>query len=305
MTEKLLLERLARPDVYPLDVVLDTDAYNEIDDQYALAYLIGNKDKLDIKAICAAPFSNFKAGDPGLGMELSYDEILNVLDLLGENGYGDRVFHGSRSYLPSEKKPVRSAAAERIVELALKRSVTDPPLYVVAIGAATDVASAILMEPSIIDRIVVVWLGGHAHHWPVNDEFNMKQDVAAARILFDSCVPVVQLPCMGVVSAFTTTGPELRYWLKGKNRFCDYMVDFTEAEAGRYAQGRYWSRAIWDVTAVGWLVSDEFQKDCLVHSPVCQYDNRYSFDQTRHFIRYVYWINRDALIKDLFEKISC
>ena len=34
-----LVKRLQRP-AHPVDVVLDTDAYNEIDDQYAIAYLL-------------------------------------------------------------------------------------------------------------------------------------------------------------------------------------------------------------------------------------------------------------------------
>ena len=62
-------------------------------------------------------------------------------------------------------------------------------------------------------------------------EFNCKQDVAAARVVFSSGAPLVLLPCMGVVSAFTATGPELEYWLKGKNALCDYLVGNTIGEA--------------------------------------------------------------------------
>ncbi len=47
----------------------------------------------------------------------------------------------------------------------MARSRDDSLLYVATIGAITNVASAILMEPEIITRIVVVWLGGHALHW--------------------------------------------------------------------------------------------------------------------------------------------
>lgn len=85
-----------------------------------------------------------------------------------------------------------------------------------AIGAITNVASAILKNPDIIDRIVIVWLGGNALHWPENKEFNLYQDVAAARIIFECGAALVQLPCSGVVSEVTTTGPELDAYLKGK-----------------------------------------------------------------------------------------
>ena len=39
MTIAQLLKNLQVPD-HPVDVVLDTDAYNEIDDQFAIAYLL-------------------------------------------------------------------------------------------------------------------------------------------------------------------------------------------------------------------------------------------------------------------------
>lgn len=40
-----------------MDVVIDTDAYNEIDDQYAISYLVKKSDKLKLQALYAAPFS--------------------------------------------------------------------------------------------------------------------------------------------------------------------------------------------------------------------------------------------------------
>ena len=64
-----------------VDVLLDTDAYNEVDDQYAIAYLLRCGEKLNVKAITAAPFSNIKVSSPKEGMELSYNEILNILSL--------------------------------------------------------------------------------------------------------------------------------------------------------------------------------------------------------------------------------
>lgn len=48
-----------------IDVVIDTDTYNEIDDQYALAYLINSGEKLNLQGIYAAPFSNRKSVHPG------------------------------------------------------------------------------------------------------------------------------------------------------------------------------------------------------------------------------------------------
>lgn len=297
-----LLKRLEKPSG-PVDVVIDTDTYNEIDDQYALAYLIKSDHKLKLKGIYAAPFLNVRAENVRQGMEKSYQEILNILSLMGRRDLEPLVYKGSDRYLPSETEPVRSPAAEHLAKLAMGYS-ADKPLYVVAIGAITNVASALLIEPAIRERIVLVWLGGNAYHWPDNKEFNLLQDVAAARIVFGCGVALVQLPCAGVVSAFTTSGPELEHWLRGKNALCDYLVDYTTSQALEDGGGPCWTRTIWDVTAVAWLLDGEFMLDRLEHSPIPEYDDRYAFDNTRHFIRYVYHIRRDQLFEDLFRTLA-
>ena len=299
--ELSLLKKLEKPKG-KIDVVLDTDAYNEIDDQFALAYLLRSKEKLNTRAIYAAPFYNEKSDSPADGMEKSYQEILHMLRLIGEQELTSHVYKGSEKYLPDEKTPVFSRAAEHLTQLAMQYS-AENPLYVIAIGAITNIASALLMKPEIQDRIVLVWLGGNAHHYPHNIEFNCYQDVAAARVVFGCGAALVQLPCQGVVSAFTTCAGELEMFLRGKNELCDYLVDIAENE-GSQSPYRTWTRVIWDVTAVAWLLDGDFMLDKLVPSPIPQYDNHYSFDSNRHFIRYVYQINRDALYEDLFQKLT-
>lgn len=297
-----LIRRLEKPKGR-VDVVIDTDTYNEIDDQYALSYLIKSDEKLDLKAIYAAPFFNEKSTGPADGMEKSYREIMNVLTLLEREDLKEHVYRGSTEYLPSETEPVISDAAKDLAERAMNYT-EEHPLYVVAIAAITNVASAILLNPDIKNRIVLIWLGGNATNWPDNKEFNLYQDVAGARIVFGCGVPLVQLPCMGVVSAFTTSGPELEYHLRGKNKLCDYLVNVTTTEAAACNGGPVWTRPIWDVTAVAWLLDGDFEEDCLIHSPIPEYDNRYAFDNNRHFIKYVYHIKRDKLFADLFAKLS-
>lgn len=296
-----LLHRLQRP-AGKIDVVLDTDTFNEIDDQFALAYLMKSDEKLHLKAIYAAPFHNEKSTGPADGMEKSYAEIQHLLCLMGRTDFAENVFRGSTAYLKDEKTPVPSDGAEHLSRLAMEYT-PQQPLYVVAIGAITNVASALLLKPEIADRMVVVWLGGNAHDWPDNLEFNCMQDVAAARVVTDSGVALVQLPCAGVVSAFATCAGELEMYLRGKNELCDYLVDMTEREGAAGSRYRVWSRVIWDVTAVGWLLDDDFMLDKLVPMPIFQYDHHYSFDSRRPFMRYVYHINRDALFDDLFRKL--
>lgn len=289
----------------PIDVILDTDAYNEIDDQFAIAYLLKAPEKLNIKAICAAPFLNRKSESPADGMEKSYQEILKILNLAGREDLHSITYRGSTTFLADEKTPVESEAASRIAAIAQDYS-PEHPLYIVAIGAITNVASALLMAPEIKEKIVVIWLGGHALHWPDNGEFNLMQDVASARIIFGSGVPLVQLPCMGVVSSVTTTAPELIHWLRGKGPLCDYLCDNTIAEAESYAAGKPWSRVIWDITAIGWLLNDHqhLMQDRAERRPIPEYDHHFASDFRNGFYTYVWHVNRDAIFNDLFTRLT-
>lgn len=303
MTQEQLIRNLLPP-THKVDVVLDTDAYNEIDDQFAIAYMLRSPEKLNVREIYAAPFFNSHSSSPEDGMERSYEEILKVLDLAGASELKAHVYRGSRTYLPSETEFVESPAARALVKLSQDYS-AENPLYVVAIGAITNIASALLMDPTIKERIVISWLGGTAHHMPNSREFNMYQDIAAARVIFGCGAPVVQLPCRGVVDAFTVSGAELEKWLMDKNPLADYLARNAIAEAESYAAGRPWTRVIWDVTAAAWLLNENnrFMDSHLVPAVIPQYDDHYSFDNRRHFMRYVDHIKRDPLMNDLFTKL--
>ena len=279
------------------DAVLDTDTFNEIDDQFALAYFMRSPERITPRAIYAAPFFNSHSSSPEDGMEKSYDEILNILSLCGRDDFIPNVFKGSKNYLPDEKTASASPAASDLAARAMNYT-PDNPLYVLAIGAITNIASAILLNPEIISRIVVVWLGGNSHDicWP---EFNMMQDIAAARVIFNSTVPFVQLPCCGVVSHLTTTGPELRFHLEGKSKIGDYLCKLTCKEVGD--TGHVWSRVIWDISVVAWMLG--LAADRVTAAPLPSYDNGYVFNGSRHFMKYVYWLNRDEVFKDLFAKL--
>lgn len=291
-----------------VDVILDTDAYNEIDDQFAISYLLLSGERLNTVGLCAAPFFNSLSTGARDGMEKSYDEILKLLGLLGRDDLKAKTYRGSAEYLPDEKTPVESEAARFIVESAKKYS-PEAPLYIVAIGAITNVASAILLDPSAMENTVVVWLGGHAMHcdWGKGEaaEFNMKQDIAGARVLFESKTPVVMLPCGGVVSAFTLSGAECEYWLKDVNPLADYLARNTIEAAEKYAKGRPWTRVIWDVTAVAWLLNngDRFIKSRVINSMLPEYDMSYSYPVGAKEISYATFINRDELMNDLITKI--
>ena len=66
-----------------LDMVLDTDTYNEVDDQFALCYALCSPERLNVQAVYAAPFFNDRSNGPEQGMERSYDEIVRLLGKMG------------------------------------------------------------------------------------------------------------------------------------------------------------------------------------------------------------------------------
>ena len=41
-----------------LTCVIDSDTYNEVDDQFAISYALLSPERLDVKAVYAAPFSS-------------------------------------------------------------------------------------------------------------------------------------------------------------------------------------------------------------------------------------------------------
>lgn len=287
-----------------IDAVLDTDTYNEVDDQFALAYMLRSNEKINIKAIYAAPFYNEKSSSPEDGMEKSYEEITRVLEYIGNSELKKIVYKGATRYLPDEKTAVNCDAVDNLIELARKYS-SEKPLYVVAIATITNIASALIKAPDIADNIVIVWLGGHALHIGDSFEFNMYQDVAAARVVFNSEAPLIQIPCRGVVTHFAVSKPEFEFWLKGKNDLCDFLVGRV-FDAQKNFDGKPWTRVIWDVTAVAWLLNenDRFMKSEIISAPIPEYDFKYAIGSGRKLIRYVTFINRDVLLEDLVNKLT-
>lgn len=301
MTNEQRMKNLTPP-AKMVDVVLDTDAFNEIDDQYAIAYLLRSKDRLNTRAIYAAPFLNMNSQSAKDGMEKSYDEILKVIKLCGESV---DVFKGSDNFLTDEKTPVISPAAQDLANRVNDYS-PENPLYVVAIGAITNVASAMLLNPKMAENAVVVWLGGQAMHYSDTKEFNLYQDVAAARVVMGSGVPFVHLPCAGVVNSFRISQPELEAWFIGKGELATYLAKNTIELAKKFYKYKTWRRVIWDITPVAWLLNDNqrFMRTRKIPTPLPSYEFMWEEKEGAELMEYAYSINPDVLWADVVEKLT-
>ena len=297
---------LAIPGPGRVRVVLDTDTYNEIDDQYAVAYSLLSPERMSVEAIYAAPFVNNRSTSAAQGMEKSYEEILRLLKFLHVDE--SIALRGSDRFFGQRDRPVDSPAARNLIEKALKRG--DGPLYVLTIGGPVNVSSAILMEPKIKEKIVVVWLGGTPQYRPSASEFNLRQDVIASQVLFDSGVPLVQIPTKNVAEHLRTTIPELHQHLRGRSRLGDYLygqfLQYFAVRMNRRGQkeGFPWSKVIWDISAVAWLNNPEWVPSEIVPSPVLTDDMRWESASGRHDIRVATNVDRDAVFNDLFSRLS-
>ena len=110
-----------------IHAVIDSDTYNEVDEPVRNFICNAFTGKNTDGSIYAAPFSSdFFArlmqtdgvaipmtGDLKEGLELSYQEILKLLGLLGRDDFKERVFRGSERYMTVKDQPVDSDAARR------------------------------------------------------------------------------------------------------------------------------------------------------------------------------------------------
>lgn len=292
-------QRLARlqPPSGPITAVLDTDTYNEIDDQFAVVYALLSPEQMTIEAIYAAPYLNDRSSSAADGMEKSYEEILRLLDKM-KRPADSLVHRGSAGFLESLDQPLESDATRDLIRRA---QASEGPLYVITVGAPTNVASALLLEPSIVNKIVVVWLGGKGLNWSDAREFNLQQDVLASQVLFDSGVPLIQLPTISVTSHLLTTVPEVETYLAGKGEIGDYLVQiFKDYHQDHYA----WSKVIWDISAVAYLIDPSWFETEVRSTPILTDELTYRFDDTRPPYRVATYVHRDPVYKDMFRKIE-
>ncbi len=295
MTLQKLQEMLRTPGVLP--IILDTDAYNEVDDQFCIAYCMRSPERIALRSINAAPFLNERSTSPADGMEKSYREIFKVMSLV-DPAASIPVYRGSASFLPDAKTPVESPAADNIINTVMN---SEEPVLIVAIGAITNVASALIKCPELANRTAVIWLGGHAQHHSDTREFNLYQDVPAAQVVFDSGIPLVQVPCFGVCTEVSTSVPELKHYLAGKNPLCDYLVKNVSDECeGIYAC----SRIIWDITAAAVLTVPRACDMVTVPRPLVMTEGHYAYDDARPHYIYIRHLRRDPIFADLFRKLS-
>lgn len=313
-----------------VDVVIDTDATNEIDDEYAVVWALLRSDRLRLHGLVACPYgfspeliasgallaeldakrlarrltaagidvSRIPRLDPGDGMRRAHAELSRILGLAGDSTAA-RVHVGAERYLPRADEPVDSPGARFLIEAAHDNG--DQPLYVVAIGCATNVASALLLDPSLVERIVVVWTAAYPSFWPgANASFNLAQDVPAARVLLESGVPLVFLPGYYVGEELRVSRAEIAAHVAGRGVFGEYLHGLYEAHPrGGHMLGQ--SKVLWDLINIAWLLEPAWFSVHSVPTPSLGDDLRWiPHGSGRHAMLEAIDVDRDEIFADLY-----
>lgn len=284
-------------------VILDTDMYNEVDDQFALTYIMKSLQNIDLEAITIAPFSKSGyAEDVSIeeGIERSYQTTLKILKMINKEDYIPKVYKGATKYF--KDNPNDNEAINKIIEIANKNEKTT----ILGIGAITNIAMAIKKDPTIIPKIEVIWLGGNSFLSHQNREFNFIQEIEGIRLVYNSKVKLTIIPCRNVSSHLTTTKYELEHYI-GDTEIGKYLIDtmvnckkgYYQKESDTYGS----SKTLWDLAAIAYIINKDWFTIEHISCPNILDDGRYEMTKNRHEVTFVNDLSRNKIFNDYFKKM--
>lgn len=268
--------------------IIDADAKNEIDDQWALALALLSPERFDVVGIVGATF--VWGGEKSIAMSVTeIDTVLARLDMTGKIP----VYPGAHP-LRYRYEPSSSAGVDFIIEEAMKASPEDP-LWIIGLGAATDIACAYLKEPRIADRIVVFW---HLRtQWPDKClNFNVFGDPHAARLLFDSPMSFV---LFDTGTYLYTSMEESEKEVKPYGAIGEYLHNI------RIGNDWYMSdtKGFFDLGDISALLDPDIAYYQEVSCPEVDHDLSYRFKGTKGNILRCYHVDRDQTFQLLYDKL--
>ncbi len=255
----------------PRRIFIDSDAKNEIDDQYAIVRAL-IAPELRVEGITAAGFHDRKSG-----AQRSYDEIERILKLTGLTNKIPAAL-GSSIPMKDKQTPRPTDATRLIIERALA---DDPdPLYVLALGQFTNLASALLIEPKIKDRVVYACIDGDYKHgntpaWGPGI-YNWKLDVPAVQAIFESDVRYIHMPARSVSGKMYITRDEVAEHLRDRGPVYDFLVSLWNEGKFRKLKGKI----LWDIALVHVMIDPSHGERVTVPAPIVNNDGTTQDDPT-------------------------
>ena len=284
-----------------INVILDTDITNEIDDQFAFVYLLKSLKNIKLEAITLAPFSQnrfseFKSLEDNFN--LSYECTIKILEMMNLKKYKKVIYKGG-VFLKNSKD--MNDASLKMVEIARKNEKTT----IIAIGAISNVAKALLFAPDIIPKVEVVWLGGHSFLQDKNDEYNFRQDVEAVKAVFNSKVKLTVIPCKNVAEVLSVTIYELEHFIKNKSEVGKFLYEITANMKDRKKEiKKENAKVIWDISAVAYVINPDWLIVREVSAPKILDDLSYHMTKNKNQINFVNHINRNEIFNDFYTKMG-
>lgn len=277
-------------------IIINTDAKNEADDQFAIVHALLSP-SFEIHGLIPAHYGTRKTDRSMLESRAEIDHLLGLM------GWTDRVVvaNGAATALPDDVTAVSSPGADLIIEQALRDE--DRPLYVAFFGPLTDMASAILLEPSIQDRnVVVVWIGGGA--WPEGgNEYNLSNDIHSANVVMRSRLPVwmIPVPVFWQTSVGYAELMERVYPLGDLGRYLvEQLVDWN----ARHVRGPIEYRALGDSPAIGVILNPNCGRFGMHNAPEFAEDMTYLHNRGHRPIRVYESLDTRFILEDFFAKLS-
>lgn len=246
----------------PLRLIIDADTANEVDDLYAIARAL-LEPRLNIIGITSAQWhTNPRTPNDSVGESQRLNE--EILELMGKTAIP--LPQGANFPMVNEQRPQPSDAATFIIEQALATPEGEK-LSIAILGPCTNIASAVLMEPKIIPKLSVNYLGFwynvETNTWSKR-EFNTNNDPNAVNVLLNT--PNLEFRVMTA-----TTSQHLEFektvmdeLLKGKGGIGDYLINrwetydrFWKATDKEKARWTMWDVAILEALAYPALVEEK------------------------------------------------
>lgn len=282
-------------------LIVSSDVKNEADDQFAIAHQLLTP-LFDVRGIIAAHFES-KAPGSETTMEQSYQELLTLLKAAEIDDVP--ALRGCAAPLKNDADAPVSEGVDFLIAEALRE---DPrPLYVTCQGALTDVAAALNRRPEIGEKLTVVWIGGFPY--PAGGpEFNLMQDVAAARAVMASGAQVWQLP-VNVYSAMEVSLAELAARVRPCGKLGRYLYEELEdynlhsTEPWDLRRGENW--CLGDSPVVGALLQCGWRGNFHTQTaPLIADDMRYLPNPGGKTIRVYDEVDVRFILEDMYAKLA-
>lgn len=274
-------------------VILNTDAKNEVDDQFAIVHTLLTQ-SFELHGIIPAHFGKDNS------QQESYEETMLLLRMMNLEGKV-RIENGAPHAMTDAQTPVGSPGARFIIEEAMKED--DRPLYIAFLGPLTDMASALLLEPKIAQRnIKVIWIGGG--NWPEGGwEYNLRNDVHSANVVLQSSLELWQIP-RDVYRMMPVTYSELTERVSPHGELGRYLTDnvIQFNNAGTERPTEY--RILGDSPAIGVILYGDCGKWAWQPAPILDSDMQYIHTGKYRPIKVYETIDARFILEDFYAKLA-